>query len=158
MIGPTPRPPDRQAVANWTLAQLHEMVLAMRAAQDMAWWQLRELVDEDLRFAETLCEMGKLWDLAATLSWVSLGLTQLGRLGEADKVDGEAEREGTRSGENVSVWISRRGVAMNEVMRGGDLDAFSRRGRELLDWGIDLGIPWMYASYGWVGLAEAGVP
>ncbi len=134
--------------------QLEEMVLATRAAQDAAWWRLRELTGEDYRSVDALRAMGRLWDLAETLSWVHLGLLQVGRLEEADRVAEEVEEAAAPLGHGGALWLSRSGSAVTEMIRTGDLSAFAQRSEELLDFGTEVGIPWIYISHAYVGLVH----
>jgi class 3 adenylate cyclase/tetratricopeptide (TPR) repeat protein len=135
-------------------SQLEEALQGFRGSEDVAWWRLRRAIDEGYPGGDALRAMGRLWELAEMLSWVHVGQVVLGDLEEADRVAEEVEREVVPLGHGGAVWLSRSGGALRDVMLAGDLAAFAERSGDLLDFGTDVGIPWIYASHGWAGLAH----
>ena len=131
-------------------------LLNYKAIHHWAYMEFREAADIGLRAAELARSAGRLRALADVLWVTEFSLQWLGGLDEAAKIGEELEPLAARLGHLGALLTARRARGVRELMLTGDIDKFSEFAKGDLELCRSASMPWISASYSFIGSVHFG--
>jgi len=131
-------------------------LLNYKAIHHWAYMEFREAADIGLRAAELARSAGRLRALADVLWVTEFSLQWLGGLDEAAKIGEELEPLAARLGHLGALLTARRVRGVRELMLTGDIDKFREFAKGDLELCRSAGMPWISASYSFIGSVHFG--